>query len=110
MTPQPQRQIVGITIAEIFFPLPIAPIRLIQQIMARTPSEEPKPTVNKEEDQANDLEEWNQTALDIITEIKSKEHRRMFAEIVTGGSEARRQVCASNLVILQHGSLSQHSA
>lgn len=109
MTPQPQRQIVGITIAENFFPLPIAPIRLIQQIMARTPSEEPKPTVNKE-DQANDLKEWNQTALDIMTEIKSKEHRRMFAEIVTGGSEAKRQVCASNLVILQRGSPSQHSA
>jgi hypothetical protein len=76
--------------------------------MVKTPSEEPTTTANNEEDQINDLKEWDRTAPDIITEIKSKEHRRMFAEMAMRGSEAKRQVCAFSL-ILQHGSLSQHS-
>lgn len=91
-----------------FFPLPITPIRHTQCIMARTPSEEPKITVKNEEDQVNDLKKWDEVTLDIITEIKSKEHQRFFAEMVMSGSEAKRQVRAFNLVILQQ-SLSQHS-
>jgi hypothetical protein len=104
MIPQPQRRIVGIAIAGNFCPLPIAPIYLTRRIMARTPSEEPKTRVSDEEDLVDDLKQWDKNALDIITEIESREHQRRFAEMVKGGSEAKCQVCAPDLAILQHRS------
>ena len=111
MIPQPQRWIVGIAIAGNFCPLPRAttPIYLTRRIMARTPSEEPKAPVSNEEDLVDDLKQWNKDALDIITEIESQEHRRMFGKMVKGGSKAKRQVRAPDSAILQHRSPSQHS-
>jgi hypothetical protein len=77
--------------------------------MARTPSEEPKTPVSNEEDPVEDLKRWDQDALDIVTEIESQEHRRRFAKMVKGGSEAKRQVRAFDPAIPQHRSPRRHS-
>jgi hypothetical protein len=69
------------------------PIHLVQH-MARTPSEEPKPTTPTiTDDQAKELKRLD-TILQISTDLKSRELRDKFRRIVIDGEMTKAQVYA----------------
>lgn len=71
-----------------------SPSHLPRSAMARSPSEEPKPTIT--DNQTDELKRLD-TILKISTELKSRELREKFRQMVIDGHRAKAQVRTFNL-------------